>query len=380
VRVALAHDYLNQRGGAERVALELTCLFPGAPMYASLYRARSTFPEFSLVDVRTSWLDRLPVDAGFRSLLPLYPAAFASLGPVKADVLVASSSGWAHGLRVASPGRMVVYCHNPARWLYGEEYLGASALSQRLIAPMRSWLRRWDQSSASRADVYVANSAATAARVRAIYGIEAEVVYPPVDVDRFVPTPRGERLLMVSRLLPYKRVDVVVDAATRAGLGLDVVGVGPALSSLRARGGSSVRFHGSVDDSAVTELMQSCRAFCLPGVEDFGITPVEAMAAGKPVIAFGAGGALETVQEGVSGVFFDEHSPPAFLRALRACDELATPPGAIAARANRFSPSAFRARMLDAVESALAGRDPRRNGAPWRDPGRNGTPWRREDL
>jgi hypothetical protein len=144
-RVALAHDYLNQRGGAERVALELARMWPDAPLYTSLYRPESTFPEFREVDVRTSFLDRLPVDAGFRNLLPLYPSAFAALGPVDADVLITSSSGWAHGLRVRSPGRHVVYCHNPARWLYGEQYLGASSAQQKAIAPLRAWLRRWDR-------------------------------------------------------------------------------------------------------------------------------------------------------------------------------------------------------------------------------------------
>lgn len=184
------------------MALELASMFSGAPLYTSLYRRESTFPEFTEVDVHTSPLDRLPVDARFRGLLPLYPAAVAALGPVEADVLIASSSGWAHGLRVCPPGRLVVYCHNPARWLYGEEYLGASSLEQRLIAPLRPWLRRWDRAAAARADVYIANSRTTADRIKPVHGIEAAVVYPPVDTSRFTPTPRGERLLVVSRLLP----------------------------------------------------------------------------------------------------------------------------------------------------------------------------------
>lgn len=355
-RVALAHDYLNQRGGAERVALELARMFSGAPLYTSLYRPRSTFPEFEDVDVRTSFLDRLPVDRRFRGLLPLYPAAWASLGPVDADLVIASSSGWAHGLRVKPPGRVVVYCHNPARWLYGEEYLGASSATQRLVAPLRLWLRRWDHAAARRADAYVANSCATQARIRATYGIDAEVVPPPVEVDRFTPTPRGERLLVVSRLLPYKRIEIVVAAATSAGLGLDVVGIGPSLDELRARAGATVRFHGSPDDQTVTELIQRCRAFCLPGVEDFGIAPVEAQAAGKPVVAFAAGGALETVEPGVTGVFFDRHSPEDFLAAVRQCDALAIDPNALAKHAQQFSPGAFRARMLEALERVVGGR------------------------
>ncbi|MGB9184661.1 MAG: glycosyltransferase [Solirubrobacteraceae bacterium] len=356
-RVALAHDYLNQRGGAERVALALTRMWPDAPLFTSLYRPASTFPEFREVELRTSFLNRLPVDARFRTLLPLYPAAFAALGPVEADVLISSSSGWAHGLRVRPPGRHVVYCHNPARWLYGEQYLGASSAQQKAIAPLRAWLRRWDLAAARRANVYLANSHTTRARIRDTYGIDATVVHPPVDVSRFEPSPRGERLLVVSRLLPYKRVDVVVDAATKAGLPLDVVGIGPSLDNLRHRAGPTVAFHGRADDETVRQLMQSCRALCVPGVEDFGITPVEAEAAGKPVIAFAGGGALETVKEGVTGVFFDRHGPDNFLAAVRKCDTLATDPETIARRARRFSEEAFRERIAQVLERFVTNMD-----------------------
>jgi glycosyltransferase involved in cell wall biosynthesis len=352
-RVALAHDYLNQRGGAERVALELARMWPRAPLYTSLYRPESTFPGFREVDVRTSFLDRLPVDAGFRNLLPLYPAAFAALGPVDADVLVTSSSGWAHGLRVRPPGRQVVYCHNPARWLYGEEYLGASSAKQRAIAPLRAWLCRWDRAAARRADVYLANSYITRDRIRNAYGIDATVVHPPVEISRFKPSPRGERLLVVSRLLPYKRVDVVVDAARQAGLALDVVGVGPELDELKRRAGPTITFHGRADDETVRQLMQTCRALCLAGIEDFGITPVEAQAAGKPVIAFAGGGVLETVEEGVTGVFFHRHDTEDFLAAARACGAMQTDPEVIAQRARRFSPEAFRERIATVLGRLL---------------------------
>jgi glycosyltransferase involved in cell wall biosynthesis len=354
-RVALAHDYLNQRGGAERVALELARMFPGAPLYTSLYRPQSTFPQFEDLDVRASFLDNLPIDRKFRSLLAAYPAAMGTLGPVDADLLIASSSGWAHGLRVKPGGKTVVYCHNPARWLYGEEYLGASSAKQKLIAPLRPWLRHWDNAAASRADAYIANSLRTKHRIKAAYGIEAAaVVPPPVDVTRFHPSPRGDRLLVVSRLLPYKRIDLVVDAATNAGLGLDVVGSGPAMADLKERAGSTVTFHASADDATVTELMQSCRAFCLPGVEDFGITAVEAQAAGKPVVAFAAGGALETVEPGLTGVFFRRQTPWGFLRALRDCDALTMDPEVIAEHAQRFSIGAFRRRILEALKLVMA--------------------------
>lgn len=345
----LAHDYLNQRGGAERVALELAEMHPSAELRTSLYRPESTFPAFGRHEIRTSALDRLPVDRGFRALLPLYPAAMRQLGPVDADVLISSSSGWAHGIRTTPETFHAVYCHNPARWLYGADYMGEGSRRQSVAGPAIGVLRRWDQAAAARADQYIANSENTRARIRRVYGRESIVVPPPVDIDRFVPRPRGERLLVVSRLLPYKRVDLVVNAATERGIPLDVVGEGPMLETLQAVAGPSVTFHGRATDSVVTELMEGCRALCLPGEEDFGIAPVEAQAAGKPVIAYRAGGALETVAEGYSGTFFAHQTTRAFLEALDRCDALDTTPHDIALHAQQFSRQAFRGRLAWAI-------------------------------
>ncbi len=350
--MALAHDYLNQRGGAERVALELAEMHPSSVLSTSLYRPESTFPAFGRHQVRTSFLDRIPVDRGFRGLLPLYPAAMRDLGPIDADVLIASSSGWAHGIRPTSDTFHVVYCHNPARWLYGESYMGVGSKRQVLATPALRMLRRWDRNAAARADLYIANSANTSARIRRIYSRDSVVVPPPVDLERFTPRPRGERLLVVSRLLPYKRVDLVVRVATEAGLPLDVVGEGPMLEVLRDVAGPTVAFHGKVGDSVVTELMETCRAFCLPGEEDFGITPVEAQAAGKPVIAYQAGGALETVVDGHTGTFFSTHTTSAFLDALQRCDAIDTAPQDVAIHAQQFSRSAFRRRIASAIAEA----------------------------
>lgn len=350
--VVLVHDYLNQPGGAERVVLEMASMWPSAPVYTSLYRADSTFPGFRELDIRTTFLDRLPVDQRFRALFPLYPAAFRSLGTIDAGIVISSSSGWAHAVRTAPRAFHAVFCHTPARWLYGD-YAGA-ALAQRAIAPLASTFRRLDLRSAQRADLYIANSEIVRERIRRRYGRDAPIVHPPVDVDRFTPSPRGERLLVVSRLLPYKRVDVVVDAATRAGVGLDVVGLGPTLDALRSRAGPTVRFLGRLQDGEITELFQRCRAFCLPGVEDFGIAPVEANAAGKPVVAFAGGGALETIDDGVTGVFFREHSIDALLGALADCDAIASSPERIAQHAKRFSAQRFRERLASVLAHAMA--------------------------
>jgi glycosyltransferase involved in cell wall biosynthesis len=352
--VAIVHDYLNQCGGAERVALELALAWPEAPIYTSLYRPSSTFPGFADREVRVSRLDRIPVDTGFRALAPLYPWAFRDHGPLSEEVVISSSSGWAHGVRTSPDSVHVVYCHTPARWLYrSTEHLGNS-LGARLLGPLTRPLRRWDQAAARRADEYVANSEQVRARIRRLYGRDAQVVYPPVDVERYSPSERGERLLVISRLLPYKRVDLIVRAAARAGIGLDVVGVGPSLESLRAIAGPTVEFHGRVDDEAVVQLLEGCRALCVAATEDFGIVPVEANAAGKPVVAFAAGGVLETVTDGVTGALFDTLSEQALLAAIARADMIDTPPGNLARSAWRFSAQTFRSRMKALVDDALA--------------------------
>lgn len=337
--VAIVHDYLNQPGGAERVVLALAGMWPDAPIYTSLYRADSTHPAFGGADVRTSPLDLLPVDRGFRNLFPLYPAAFRSFGTLEHDVVISSSSGWAHRVHTAPHTFHAVYCHAPARWLYGGEHLADRR--RHALRPLLGALRSWDRGAARRADLYVANSEEIRKRIRRCYGVDAPVVHPPVEIERFRPQPRGERLLVVSRLLPYKRVDAIVEVATRAGIGLDVVGTGPALEELRRGAGPTVTFHGRLEDAAVTALMEGCRALCLPGKEDFGITPVEAQAAGKPVVALAAGGALETVEEGVTGAFFPRHDPDEILDAIRRCDRIAATPETLAAAARRFSRHAF---------------------------------------
>jgi glycosyltransferase involved in cell wall biosynthesis len=348
--VAIVHDYLNQRGGAEKVVLELADMWPEAPIYTSLYRPASTFPEFRGRVVRTTPLDRLPVDRGFRNLFPLYPAAFHALGEIEADVVIASSSGWAHMARVAAGALHVVYCYTPARWLYRNDYFNAS-FRETLVRPVASGLRRLDRRAAARADLYIAISREVQRRIRSVYGIESQVVYPPVDTDRYSPRPRGEKLLVVSRLLPYKRVDLVIRAAARLGLGLDVVGDGPTLAELRRIAGPAVTFHRIVSQETLVELLEGCRAVCVAAEEDFGIVAVEAQAAGKPVVAYGRGGALETVEDGVTGVLFREQSEDSLAAAIEASERLDTPPEEIAGRARRFGQAAFRRGLLGAIET-----------------------------
>lgn len=348
--VAIVHDYLNQPGGAERVVLEMARIWPEARLYTSLYRPASTHPEFRTLPVTTSPVDRIPTDGRFRLLAPLLPAAFRAFGELGQDLVISSSSGWAHAVRTSPASLHVVYCYTPARWLYRpDEYMRGSLL-QRALPPFAGALRRWDRAAAARPDAYIAISNEVRKRIRAAYGRDAVVVHPPVDVQRFTPSERGDRLLVVSRLLPYKRIDLAVRAATAAGLPLDVVGTGPALESLRALAGPTVQFHGRLADEDVTALIGSASAIVLPGHEDFGIVPIEANAAGKPVVAFAGGGALETIVEGVGGAFFHEPTPESLIGAVRRLDHLEGTPMDRARLAARFSRERFAAALAEAVD------------------------------
>jgi glycosyltransferase involved in cell wall biosynthesis len=331
--VALAHDYATQRGGAERVALVMAEAFPGAPLYTTLYHPEGTFPEFAPLDVRTSPLDRIGVlRRHHRLALPLLAPAVRAT-PIEADVVLASSTGWAHGF--PTTGRKVVYCHAPARWLYQtDRYLGpargsgpaepsgASAGAQRRLAAaalglLAPALRRWDRTAARSADRYLANSTVTARAVREVYGIEAEILPPPPAM-----LPEGPEtpvagvepgfLLCVARLLPYKNVDVVIEAVRRTpGARLVVVGDGPERAALAARVRDLPRVHlaGRVDDASLRWLYRHSAALVAASYEDYGLSPLEAAAFGRPSVVLRDGGYLDTVRDGVTGEFFDAPDP-----------------------------------------------------------------------
>jgi glycosyltransferase involved in cell wall biosynthesis len=321
-RIAIAHDYLTQRGGAERVVLSLVRAFPLAPLYTSLYDPAGTFPEFGRVDVRTSPLNLLrPLRQRHRLALPLLAPTFSRL-QIAAQVAVCSSSGWAHGARVS--GRKIVYCHAPARWLYQTgRYLGhAGHLSRAGLAALRVPLEHWDRKAAAGATRYLANSTWIEREIARIYGIEAEVIHPPAAID--VDAPRRPLagiepgyVLCVSRLLPYKNVAGVVAAFARlSDERLVVVGDGPEELRLRATAGPNVRFAGQVDDEELRWLYGHARCLVAASYEDFGLTPVEAAAFGKPTAALRFGGYLDTVREGETGVFFARPEPVEIAKAL----------------------------------------------------------------
>lgn len=348
--VAIVHDYLTQRGGAERVVLSLCRAFPDAPVYTSMYRPETTFPEFEGIDIRTTWLDRVPgVGRRHRLAFPILARAFSDLR-VGARVTIASSSGWAHAAQV--DGAKIVYCHTPARWLYYPTgYLRRSQGARRaVLALARAGLIDWDRRAAATADLYVCNSELVANRVRTTYAIEPVVVPPPPWLrsegqESAVGGLEPGYLLAVSRLLPYKRVDAVIAAAQAAGRRLVVVGIGPDGRRLRALAGPSVAFLGTVPDEQLRWLYRNAAALVCAGYEDFGLAPLEAFQFGTPVLALRAGGFLETVLDGVNGLFFDDSAPASIAGVIETAAARAWDRVAIRASADAFSEARFIARM-----------------------------------
>ncbi|PRY63208.1 glycosyltransferase involved in cell wall biosynthesis [Knoellia remsis] len=362
-RVAIAHDYLTQRGGAERVVLAMARAFPGARIHTTLYDPDGTYPEFRDLDIVTSPLNRVGVlRRRHRLALPLLAPA-ASATRIDADVVLASSSGWAHGFH--SSGALLVYCHAPARWLHQrDEYLGAhgsrglSGIALGLLAPA---LRRWDQRAAARADAYLANSRVVRDRIHAAYGITAEVLPPPHGVTADGPTEPVPELagwddyhLVVSRLLPYKNVDVAVEAFR--GLPDDrlvVVGDGPLRDVLAASLPDNVRLVSHLSDAQLRWTYAGARALVAPSLEDFGLTPLEAAAFGHPTIALEAGGYLDTVVPGRTGVFFTDATPSAVRRAVRNAAGLPWVSDDLRAHAASFGEERFADALRSQVRAVL---------------------------
>ncbi len=355
MKLAIVFSWLNQYGGAERVLEVVHDMYPQAPIYTSVYRPEALPTRYREWDIRPSFMNRIPLARRKQQwFLPLYPLAFESFDLRGYDLVLSIPSGFAHGVLTSEHTRHVCYCLTPPRFLWNYhgyiEREGVGRLAQALMAPALKNLRLWDLAAANRVDRFVAISRTVRERIAKHYRRDAAIIYPPVDTDVAgggADVPVGDYYLVTSRLVPYKRIDLAVRAFTELGLPLKVVGEGRDRAALERLAGPSVEFLGFVrDDAEVRRLMAGCKAFVFPGEEDFGLTPVEALSAGRPVIAYAAGGALDTVSDGRTGVLFDQPTSASLAAAVRRLEGLTFDATHLRAEAQRFGVPRFQ-RELD---------------------------------
>lgn len=351
MKPALIHDWLNQLGGAEDVLETLVTMFPGAPIYTSIYAPERMPAHYRRWPIRASFLDRLPgIHRHHQPYLPLYPLAFERFDLGGHDFILSNKSGFCHGVRKPEGARHICYCLTPTRYVWGfDEYArreGLSAAARLMLRPLLAWLRRWDRRAADGVDDFIAISSEVQQRIARFYGRESVIIPPPVHVRRFsVKRNPDDYFLSLGRLIPYKRVDLAVQACSELGLPLKVAGDGRDRARLEALAGPTVQFLGRVPEEDLPELFARARAFIFPGLEDFGIAPVQALAAGVPVIAFAGGGALDTVQDGVNGVLFREQTVAALKAALLRFGDLRFDAPTLRQSAERFDASVFVERL-----------------------------------
>jgi glycosyltransferase involved in cell wall biosynthesis len=355
LRVVLVHDYLLVMRGAERSFAAIAERYPDAPVYTLLYDEQGTDWRFAGRSVTTSPLSRLGVrQSNFRRLLPLYPWAIGQFELPPTDVVLSSSSAFAHGVRVPDGTTHICYCYTPFRYAWYEEQRALSEASRLMRPLLRSQLwriRRWDLAASRRVDAYIAISELSRQRIKRYYGRDAPIIYPPVETHRFAPGKPGDALLAVSEIVRHKRVAVALEAARRARVPIRVVGSGPDHEALR-QAYPEAEFLGRARDHDLAELYASARAVIVPSMEEFGITAVEAQAAGRPVIAAAAGGALETVIDGVTGCLATLGDVDSFVSAIESIDALDFDPARAVANAERFSVAAFQRALAAQVTRA----------------------------
>jgi glycosyltransferase involved in cell wall biosynthesis len=355
-RVALVHDFLLDLRGAERVFAAICDAWPEADVFTAVYDEAGTEGRFAARRPHTSFLQRVrPTARTFRPLLPLYPHAVESFDLRGYDTVISSSSAWAHGVLVDPGAVHVCYCHNPFRYAWTEREATLRArhpLVRPVLRVLLNRWRQWDWIAAQRVDRYLANSRVTAARVRRYFGREASVLYPPVELGRFHPGTVGEHYMVLAELMAHKRIDIAIEAFNRLRRPLTVVGDGPELRRLKRLAGPTVRFTGRVSDERAAALLASARALVVCATEEFGIAAVEALAAGRPVIALGEGGVRESVREGETGTFFEPCTPEALAAAVARFDPAAADPELCRQAAEAFGAERFKDELRAVVAAA----------------------------
>ena len=357
MKVALIHDHLIQSGGAERVLEAMQDIWPDAPTFTLLYDPKRMDGTFGHRDIRTSFLQKLPGSTSApRWLLPLMPTATESYRLSGFDVIVSSTSAFSKGIIPPQDAIHICYCHTPTRYLWSDthsyvEELQVPSPIKFALRPLLTRLRAWDHSAANRVDHFIANSQTVAGRINRYYQRESTVIFPPVDIDQFAISDKPKEYYLIGgRLVAYKRYALVIDAFTKLGLPLKVFGSGPVEDDLRASAGSNVEFLGRVSNEQRAHLFANAIAFLHPQEEDFGITPVESMAAGRPVIAYRKGGALETVVEGKTGTFFDRQEWEEVADTIMRFDHKQFDPQAIRKHAEQFSVDVFHKNLRSFVD------------------------------
>jgi len=359
MKIAIVHDYLNQYGGAEKVVEALHDLYPRAPIYTSIYLPELLPAVFRKMDIRTSFMQKLPFLKGhFKKYLMLYPAAFESLNLESYDVILSSSSGFAKGARIHPGCLHICYCYTPMRFAWDYDHYVArerlSRLTRRILPFFISRLKKWDLDKNKSVDYFIAISRCIQDRIKKYYHLESVLIYPPVHVDGFeISKETSGFFLIVSRLNAYKRIDLAIEAFNVLGLPLKIIGDGPHKKALQAMSGPNIEFLGKVPNDLLPQMYSHCEALIFPGNEDFGIVPVEAQVCGRPVIAYAAGGALETVVDGVTGLFFKETKTESLVRAVKKFEEIKHTFSSSSIRNNalRFNENVFKREIADFIKN-----------------------------
>ncbi len=360
MRIALVHDYLNQYGGAEKVLEAFVEIFPDAPIYTLLYDKKVVDKFFSGKKIKTSFLQRIPfIRKHHRLFPPLMPLAVERLDLSDYDVVLSDSAAFGKGVITRPNTLHVCYCHTPIRYAWDDSHKYIREFSMKKIAKIfvpifMNYLRLWDREAAYRVDKFICNSNFVAQRIKKYYKQESEVIYPPVDTDIFNLNNKTDKeqdyFLMVGRLLPYKRFDMAIEAFNKLELPLKIIGNGPEMRKLKKMANWNIEFLGEKNNQELKQCYQNCRALIFPQEEDFGIVALEAMACGRPVIAYRGGGALESILEGKTGVFFDEQTVGSLIEAVKKFEDLKFDSRAIYQHALKFNKENFTKKIKEFID------------------------------
>ncbi len=360
MKVALVHDYLNQYGGAERVLEAFSQLYPKAPIYTLLYDKRRTGHAFEKQEIHTSFMQKVPlVKSHHRPFLMLMPLAVEQFDLSNYDLVLSDSASYAKGVLTSPETLHICYCHTPIRYAWDDshkyiEEFGYPGPIKKIIPFFMNYVRFWDEQAAQRVDKFIANSQFVAERIKKYYHRPSKVIHPPIKADLFYLAKQPEKyFLMVGRFLPYKRFDLAIKVFNQLGWPLKIIGDGPERKMLQKLAKPNIEFVGLVSDAQLKDYYARCQAFIFPQEEDFGITAVEAMAAGRPVIAYQGGGALETVKSGVTGLFFKEQTVQSLSEVLKKFNSDDFDPQIIRQRAMEFDQEKFKGKIKSFIDSCL---------------------------